>query len=42
MSSICTHMSPTIPFPYSMNARHRRGCTHWLYGRIGAGPVHIS
>ena len=25
-----------------MNARHDRGWTSLLYGRIGAGPVHIS
>ena len=42
MSSMCTHMSPMMPLPYSMNARQLRGCTSWLYGRIGAGPVHIS
>ena len=42
MSSMCTHMSPTMPLPYSMNARQLRGCTSLLYGRIGAGPVHIS
>ena len=42
MSSMCTHMSPTIPLPYSMNARQVRGWTIRLYGRRGAGPVHIS
>jgi hypothetical protein len=42
MSSMWMHMSPMIPLPYSINARHRRGCTSELYGRIGAGPVHIS
>ena len=42
MSSMWTHMSPTIPLPYSMNARQERGWTSLLYGRIGAGPVHIS
>ena len=35
-------MSPTMPLPYSMKARQLRGWTSWLYGRIGAGPVHIS
>ncbi len=27
MSSMWTHMSPTIPLLYSMNARQPRGCT---------------
>ena len=31
-----------MPLPYSMKARQLRGCTSELYGRIGAGPVHIS
>ena len=31
-----------MPLPYSVNARHDRGWTSLLYGRIGAGPVHIS
>ena len=42
MSSMCTHMSPMMPLPYSMNARQPRGCVSALNGRIGAGPVHIS
>ena len=42
MSSMWMHMSPTMPLPYSMNARQPRGWTIGLYGRIGAGPVHIS
>jgi hypothetical protein len=42
VSSMWMHMSPTMPFEYSLNARHRRGWTSLLYGRIGAGPVHIS
>src|SRR3954449_7643679 len=42
MSSMWTHMSPTIPLLYSVNDRQRRGCTSSLYGRMGAGPVHIS
>ena len=42
MSSMWMHMSPMMPLPYSMNARHPRGWTIALYGRIGAGPVHIS
>src|SRR5207249_1211780 len=42
MSSMWTHISPMMPLPYSMKARQRRGCTRSLYGRIGAGPVHIS
>ena len=27
MSSMWMHMSPTMPFPYSENARHPRGWT---------------
>src|SRR5436190_13216945 len=42
MSSMWMHMSPTIPLPYSMKARQLRGWTSLLYGRNGAGPVHIS
>ena len=42
MSSMWMHMSPTMPLPYSVKARQLRGCTSALYGRIGAGPVHIS
>ena len=42
MSSMWMHMSPTMPLPYSMNARQPRGWAIGLYGRIGAGPVHIS
>src|SRR5436190_21417185 len=42
MSYMWIHMSPTMPFPYSMKARQVRGCTSLLYGRIGAGPVHMS
>ena len=26
VSSMCTHMSPMIPLPYSMNVRHQRLC----------------
>src|SRR5215212_6558850 len=37
MSSMWIHMSPTMPLPYSVNARHDRGWTSLLYGRIGAG-----
>ena len=39
MSSMWMHMSPTMPLPYSMNARQPRGWTSLLYGRKGAGPV---
>ena len=42
MSSMCTHMSPMMTLPYSMNARQPRGCVSLLNGRIGAGPVHAS
>ena len=42
VSSMWTHMSPTMPLPYSMNARHQRLCGIMSYGRSGAGPVHIS
>src|SRR5271154_3582480 len=42
ISSMWMHMSPTMPLPYSMNDRQRRGWTSSLYGRSGAGPVHIS
>jgi len=41
-SSMWTHMSPTMPLLYSMKARQPRGWTSELYGRRGAGPVHIS
>src|SRR5687768_8230998 len=41
-SSMWTHMSPTMPLLYSQKPRHERGWTIALYGRIGAGPVHIS
>src|SRR3954454_11537804 len=40
MSSMWTHMSPTMQLQYSMNARQDRGWTSLLYGRMGAGPVH--
>ena len=30
MSSMCTHMSPTMPLPYSMKARQLRGWTSLL------------
>ena len=30
MSSMWTHMSPTMPLPYSMNARQLRGWTSEL------------
>src|SRR5947207_402427 len=42
VSSIWTHISPTMPLPYSMNVRHQRTCGSLSYGRSGAGPVHIS
>src|SRR3954467_5022261 len=42
VSSMWMHMSPIIPLPYSMKLRQLRGCTSLLYGRIGAGPVHMS
>src|SRR5262245_23736343 len=42
VSNICTHISPTIPLPYSMNVLHQRTCGIPSYGLSGAGPVHIS
>jgi hypothetical protein len=42
MSSMWTHMSPTMPLPYSVKARQPRGWLILQKGRIGAGPVHIS
>src|SRR5262249_21573665 len=47
MSSMWIAMSPVMPLPYSMNARHQRRCgsgaprslySGGAYGRIGAGP----
>src|SRR6516164_8579166 len=42
MSSMWMHMSPIMPLPYRIKARHERGWQSLLYGRISAGPVHIS
>src|SRR5262249_7505045 len=42
ISSMWLHMSPTITLEYPRTARQPRGWTNWLYGLIGAGPVHIS
>src|SRR4051794_41921333 len=48
MSSMWMHISPMMPLPYSMNARHQRRCGSGSfqafgfgggsYGRRGAGP----
>ena len=40
MSSMCTHMSPTMPLPYSLNARQLRGMHERVVGahRRRPGP----
>src|SRR5262249_16053801 len=42
MWNMWMHMSPTMPLPYSMNARQLRGWTSLLYGRMGAARGHMS
>ncbi len=52
VSYMWMHMSPTMPLLYSLNVRHHRRCGSGSlpyrscggasYGRMGAGPVHIS